>query len=100
MPDLELRRLLEEVLRHDREELARVLGIILYRRGDSRSAARYLTEFNQKGVADADTLYYLGMAQYKLKQPKESKESLERALTLNLAGPLADEARRVLAELK
>ncbi len=84
----------------DDAELAKVLGITLYRRGDSRSAVRYLTECAQKGVADGETLYYLGMGHYRLKQPNESRAALRRALELNLAAPLADEARRVLAELK
>jgi hypothetical protein len=40
------------------------------------------------------------MSQYRLKQPKESKEALQRALAMNVPAPLADEARRVLKELK
>jgi hypothetical protein len=39
------------------------------------------------------------MAQYQLKFP-ESKGTLQRALDLNLPPGLADEARRVLAQLK
>jgi hypothetical protein len=44
--------------------------------------------------------YYLGMSQYRLKQPAESKQSLQRALDLNLPAEMASEARRTLAELK
>jgi len=45
-------------------------------------------------------MYYLGMAQYHLKNRAESKTSLQRALDLNLTGTQAVEARRILAELK
>jgi uncharacterized protein HemY len=45
---------------------------------------------------DPELLFYLGEAQYQLKQLNECKGTLERALTLNLAPTLADEAKRVL----
>jgi hypothetical protein len=40
------------------------------------------------------------MSQYRLKQTKESKDALTRALAMNVPTPLAEEARRVLKELK
>jgi hypothetical protein len=43
-------------------------------------------------------MFYLGMAQRRLKQNAESRASLQRALALNLRGDLAEEARRILAE--
>jgi tetratricopeptide (TPR) repeat protein len=81
-------------------DLARVLGVIQYRRGDYESAARFLADSSRNGSSDAGTYYYLGMARYKLKQPKESRAALQRALALNLPTGLATEAHRVLAELK
>jgi len=40
------------------------------------------------------------MAEYRLKEWRESKDALQRALALNVPTNLADEARRLLAELK
>jgi tetratricopeptide (TPR) repeat protein len=81
-------------------EIARTLGILMFRRGDFRGAVRLLTEASQKETADGATWYYVGMSQYHLKQTKESKEALQRALAMNVPTPLAEEARRVLKELK
>jgi tetratricopeptide (TPR) repeat protein len=81
-------------------EIARTLGILMFRRGDFRGAVRLLTETSQKETADGATWYYLGMSQYRLKQTKESKDALTRALAMNVPTPLAEEARRVLKELK
>ena len=81
-------------------ELAKALGIILYKRGDFAAAANLLKESAGKRGQDASVMFYLGMAQYRLKHPIECKQSLQRALDLNLSGGLAAEARRILAELK
>lgn len=84
----------------DDPNLARVLGLLAYRRGDYSAAARFLSQSLQTRNNDAELLYYLGMAQYRLKSPAESRQSLQRALDLNLAPQLAADAKRVLAELK
>jgi tetratricopeptide (TPR) repeat protein len=81
-------------------ELAKALGIISYRRGDFQGAARLLNQSTRAGVADGKSLYYLGMAQYQLKRSAESKSTLQQALTQKLPDSLAQEARRVLAQLK
>jgi len=82
-------------------ELAKALGILVYRRGDDYArAAQLLKESVQKRRDDAELLYYLGMTQYRLKQTAESKQTLQQALALNMPAKLADEARRVLAEMK
>jgi tetratricopeptide (TPR) repeat protein len=81
-------------------EVAKALGIIVYRQGDYSRSAQLLKESASKRNGDAQVMYYLGMAQYRLKKPAESKQSLQRALDLNLPGELVAEARRVLAELK
>ena len=45
-------------------------------------------------------MYYLGMAQYQLKDRTQSKANLQKALDLKLSGAPAVEAKRVLTELK
>ena len=81
-------------------EVAKALGVLAYRRGNYVRAAQLLKESAQSRTGDAELLYYLGMAQYQLKSKSESKASLQQALTFNLPSKLADEARRVLTELK
>ncbi len=81
-------------------EVARALGILACRRGDAARGAQLLTELAPARSDDAELLYYLGMAQYQLKQPKESKQTLQRALALNVEPKLAEQAKRVLIELK
>ena len=82
----------------DDPELAKTFGIIVYRQGDFTRAASLLKECSRRSNDDAELMYYLGMAQRRLKQNAESKESLQRALALHLRGDLAEEARRILAE--
>lgn len=84
----------------DDPNLARVLGILAYRREDYSNAARFLKQSLQARGNDAELLYYLGVTQYRLKSLAESKQSLKRALDLNLAPQLAADAKRILAELK
>ena len=81
-------------------EIASTIGILSYRRGEFLAAARLLAQSVQSGASDGKTLYYLGMAQFQLKRTQESKTTLQQALTKNLPGPLADEAKRVLAQIK
>ena len=81
-------------------EVARTLGIIVYRQGDNSRAANLLQESARQRTGDAELMYYLGMAQYRLKHNAESKTALQRALDLKLSGASATEAKRVLAELK
>ena len=84
----------------DDPNLARVLGVLACRRGDYSAAARFLKQSLQTRKDDAELLYYLGVAQYHLKSPAESRQSLKRAFDLNLAPQLAADAKRILAELK
>jgi tetratricopeptide (TPR) repeat protein len=84
----------------DDPEVARTLGIIVFRQGDYPRAANLLQESARQKNRDAELMYYLGMAQYHLKNRAESKTSLQRALDLNLSGTQAVEAKRILAELK
>jgi uncharacterized protein HemY len=84
----------------DDPELARVLGLIAYRQGDYAKSAKFLNEAAAQKNADAQTMYYLGLAHYQLKQPADSKKYLLIALDLKLSDAQAQEARRILAELK
>ena len=81
-------------------EVAKAMGIITYRLGDFNRSATLLKESAAKLATDASVAYYLGMAQFQLKQRPDSKKSLQRALALNLSPKLASEAKRVLAEIK
>ena len=81
-------------------EVGKALGVLAYRKGNYSRAAQLLKESAQSRKSDAELLYYLGMAQYKLKAGPESKATLQQALAFNLPSQLADNAKRVLAELK
>jgi tetratricopeptide (TPR) repeat protein len=80
-------------------DVAKALGILAFRRGEHARAAQLLQESAAKRDKDAELFFYLGMAQYQLKQATASGGSLRRALSLNLNSPLAEEARQVLAKL-
>jgi putative PEP-CTERM system TPR-repeat lipoprotein len=82
----------------DDPELAKTLGILNYRRGYYPQSAELLKQAAAIRKDDAELLYYLGAAYHQLKQWTECKETLQRALTLNLSSGLADEARRALAD--
>ena len=80
--------------------LAKAFGIIVYRQGDFARAASLLKESSRVSHPDAESLYYIGMAQSKLNQRAESKQTLQNALDLHLKENLAAEARQTLAGLK
>ena len=80
------------------ENIAKVLGILNYRRQYYPRAAELLQEAARVGVDDPELQFYLGAAHYQLKQWNQCKAVLERALTLNPAPKLAEEARRISAE--
>jgi tetratricopeptide (TPR) repeat protein len=81
-------------------EVAKALGLIVYRQGDYPRAASLLDESARQLNRDAELLYYLGMAQYQLKNRAQSKAALQQALNLNLSGTQAVDAKRILVELK
>jgi len=84
----------------DDSELGKALGIIVFRQGDFARAASLLKRSIAARGADAELFYYLGAAQFRLKNHAESKTSLQRALSINLSGKLATNATQMLAELK
>jgi len=81
-------------------EVARLLGILAYERGEFPRAAQLLQEALARLPNDPEVLYRLGLAQAKLKQNLESKARLTQALALAPNAEFAPEARRVLADLK
>jgi tetratricopeptide (TPR) repeat protein len=84
----------------DDSDLGKALGIIVFRQGDYSRAVSLLKVSTVERSADAELFYYLGAAQYRLKNRAESKASLQRALSANLSGKLTADASQMLAELK
>jgi len=80
-------------------EVARLLGSLTFERGEYPRAVELLQECTPASKGDAELFYKLGMAQFKLKQNKECKVSLNKALALAPNSQLASEAKRLLAEL-
>jgi tetratricopeptide (TPR) repeat protein len=81
-------------------ELTRALGVLAYRRGDYQRAATLLNEGSQTLTTDGELFYFLGMSNYQLKRTPPAKQALTRALALNVSSKYADDAKKVLAELK
>lgn len=80
--------------------VAKSLGMILCRQGDYPQAAALLEESARRLNHDPEVLYYLGLTQFHLNNASESKSDFQRALTLNLSGQDAANARRILGELE
>lgn len=88
-----------EAFPQDRE-VARLLGLLAYQRGEFSRAGLLLQEAAASFPDDPEVVYRLGLTQYKLKQSRESKSTLTKALALAPNSELAPEAKRLLAELK
>ena len=78
-------------------ELAKALGLILYRQANYARAKSLLQESSRELSDDAELFYYLGMSQHYMKDWAASSRSLQRAQELGLKSDLASEAKRVLA---
>ena len=78
----------------------KLLGFVLVQHGDYSRAVSLLMQSAAKMPSDAEVFYYLGSAQYHLKNRIDSKASLQKALALNLAAPLAASAKQMLSDLK
>lgn len=79
--------------------LAKITAFIVLQQGNYSSAVDLLKQCLINSPNDAELYYYLGTAQFKL-QSKDSKASLQKALSLNLSGTKADSARQMLSQLK
>jgi tetratricopeptide (TPR) repeat protein len=84
----------------DDPALAKIMGIILVQRGNYSEAVNLLKQSTATLDSDAEGFYYLGTAQYHLKNRTDSKASLQKALALQLSGQPAESARQMLSELK
>ena len=80
--------------------LTKTLGIILVLRGSYDQGASLLKQSVGQSNADPELYYYLGTAQFHLKNRIESKANLQHALNLKLSGTPSDAAKQMLAELK
>ncbi len=80
-------------------EAGLILGIVAFKRGEFARSAQLLRETARQRRSDPELFFYLGMAHYRLKQPVESREALRQAVALNIAPPMVQEAKRVLAEI-
>ena len=84
----------------DDPEVAKALGVVLFRQGNFNRAATLLGEAAQKRDKDAEVQRYLGLALRQIKRPADARTALEKALELKLSGDGAEEVRRALEELK
>ena len=84
----------------DDPEVAKALGVVLFRQGNFNRAATLLGEAAQKRDKDAEVQRYLGLALRQIKRPADARTALEKALELKLSGDAAVEVRRALEELK
>ncbi len=82
----------------DDPELARTLAEVNFKRKEFRYAIQLFQESARRGPLPAKDLYYLGMAQLQTGDDRNGRGSLQQALTAGLQDPLAQEAKRRLAE--
>jgi tetratricopeptide (TPR) repeat protein len=83
----------------DDPEVARVLGMLAFRRREYSRAAQLLEESSRKLTRDGEAFYYLGMAHFHLKQRNESRRALQQAVSLNATADFVPDARRILGQL-
>jgi len=76
--------------------VAKLLGISLYHRGEFKKSIQLLQECAGKGVSDARWYFYLGMSHDGLKQSKEAKSALQQAVSMGLTAELAAQATKVI----
>ena len=79
---------------------AKTFGIMQYKRAEFRRSADLLKDSAKRNAADAETLFYLGMAHFKLSEPQESGKALREAVALDPNGRFVAEAKAILAELQ
>jgi tetratricopeptide (TPR) repeat protein len=84
----------------DDADLAKVVGLVEYRRKHYVQSLQSLNRSALKKKDDAELLWYQGMDCYELKQNAQAKTALDRAVALKLPANLDTEARRVLGLLK
>ena len=76
------------------------LGILFMNKSRPADAVTYLTKAITLDPADADLLYYRGLAYMQEKKNAEAKADLNKYLTMKPDGPEAKEIREILQALK
>jgi Flp pilus assembly protein TadD len=84
----------------DDAELAELLGRLSYEKKEYQRAIQLLQESAGKRTLNANSLFYLGMAQLQIRQKTEARDALNQALIGGLQEPLATEAKHALADLQ
>ena len=82
----------------DDADLARTLGEINFQRKDFAGAVQMFQQSARKAPLPPKQLYHLGVAQLETRREADGRQTIERAITEGLEGPLAEEAKRRLAE--
>ncbi len=80
--------------------LTKAVGLIWLQQGDAAHAVKQLTDAAAMASTDAETYFYLGTAQFQLKNRAECKAALQQALALQLAPAQATAAHQMLDKLK
>ncbi len=84
----------------DDPEIAKVLGINFYQQGDFKRSVQVLKESIRSRVDDPELFYFLGLAQFHLKEAEESRRALQKALSLDAGATFAADARKVLQKMQ
>jgi tetratricopeptide (TPR) repeat protein len=80
--------------------LTKALGLILLQQGNAARAAQVLGDATAMNSADAEAFFFLGTAQFQLKNQAEAKVALQQAITMQLSAPQTAAARQMLDKLK
>jgi tetratricopeptide (TPR) repeat protein len=83
----------------DEAEIIDTLGWIYFKKGLSDQAVRYLEESVANNPKNATRQYHLGVVLVKVGDEARGRQTLARALALNLDPKLAEDARSILAQL-
>jgi tetratricopeptide (TPR) repeat protein len=85
----------------DDPDAAKALGILTYRKaGDMTHVVSLLKQSTAERESDAESFYYLGMAQLQTKDLAGGRQSLEKGIALGLRPELLSEARKQLEPAK
>ncbi len=82
----------------DDPDLALTLAEISFNRNEFPYAIQLFQQSAVKQALPAKDLYYLGMAQLQTRQEAKGRETLQRALSAGLQNPMAEEAKKRLAQ--
>jgi tetratricopeptide (TPR) repeat protein len=82
----------------DDAEIAKILGILDYRRGLAAQSLELLKEAATKRKDDPELLYYLAEDYRQTKDYDACKDTVQRALSLNLAAEFTGQANKTLEE--